>query len=1035
MTVSTSDVDRDQAALTFAEQRVWLAEQARTGPAGQPTTVGFRAVGAPDEPALRTALTALVRRHPALRLRFPWTAHGPRRVLADTVTVPVTRIDGRSAGDRDGDAVRALVGELAAVPFDLADGPLLRAALVDRPAGERPDDHLVLLAVHGIAADAASAHVLRRDLAEYYAAGRRGRLDVPSEPIAPPSGPEPAVSPARSAAVANRLAELSSTQLPLDRVRPLRRTWAARVLRRQLDPALVDRLAGRLGADASRAVLVAALGAVLTRYTGRDEVVLGMLHPRRSGGESVVGCRTNPVVLRMPTNGDPSFSGLVARATAALRAADAESDVPFDDVLAALGARRHLDRHPLFDITVRCDVPHDLVEGTPIDADPGTLWCDLDVALVLPPGGSPELMLTYAAELFDTDRIDRLGRHLERLLRSASAQPDARISRLPVLGADEHDVVVRRWNATAADYRLDDVCLHELVERRAAARPDAPALRFAGETTTYRQLNERANRLGGYLRRLGAGPETIVGVLLERSPDLPVAVLAILKAGAAYVPLDPDHPADRLAYLADDAGCELVVTITALAGKLSDEVVPICLDEPAIVRGVTALPAENLPRTVRPDNLAYVLYTSGSTGRPKGTLVEHRSVVNLVEYCRRAYDMGPHDRVMQFASPCFDVSVFDIFATLGNGATLVQAPRTVLLDPHALTALLRRERVTFSELPPAVAELLDPAELPDLRMANIGGEALPGHVADRFQAPHRTVHNTYGPTEVTVTSTDYRCPPGLGDDSPPIGAAIANLQAYVVDRFGDPVPVGVPGELLMGGIGVARGYHRRPGLTARLFVPDPFGPPGARVYRTGDLVRWRRDGVLEFLGRIDTQIQVNGQRVEPGEVEAALREHPAVASAVVDLFGVAGDRTLVGFVVPVAGTAAPTTAQMRTHLRDRLPSGLVPSRVIGLDAVPLTLNGKVDRRRLREILEREGVDEVTGSPTLARVAALWADVLGVPPDGVDVRGDLFASGDPVRVAVLRERLRAEFDADVSWPVLLAEPTVAALAAVVATGTS
>ncbi|MFJ9862931.1 amino acid adenylation domain-containing protein [Streptomyces sp. NPDC101165] len=518
-------------------------------------------------------------------------------------------------------------------------------------------------------------------------------------------------------------------------------------------------------------------------------------------------------------------------------------------------------------------------------------------------------------------------------------------------GATEHS----RWNDTTEDYAdTAGLCVHQAFERWVALRPGLAACRFEGEELSYLELDRRANRLARHLHRLGIGPETVVGVLLDRGLDLPVTLLGILKSGAAYLPLDIQHPASRLAYMVQDAGCQIVVTTSGPADRLPEDVLPVCLDDPAIAAALAAQSGDDPHYRVLPDHLAYLLYTSGSTGAPKGTLVQHRSVVNMTEYCRRAYRLEPPDRILQFANPCFDVSVFDFFAALCNGITLVQGARLTLLDPRALTALIRDERVTVMDIPPAVARLLDPAGLPDLRMANIGGEALPGELADRFQAPHRQVHNTYGPTEVTVTSTDYLCPPGLCESRPPIGGPIANLQAHVVDEAGRQVPVGVAGELLMGGVGVARGYHGRPALTAEKFLPDPYGPPGARLYRTGDLVRRRADGNIEFLDRIDTQLKVNGHRVEPGEIEAALESHPCVGAAVVDLTGDGADHTLVAFLAPSDGDDTPSITEIRAHLRPLLPSYMIPGRIVPLDAVPLTANGKVDRARLRDLATDRG---------------------------------------------------------------------------------
>ncbi|MEV8341946.1 non-ribosomal peptide synthetase [Streptomyces niveus] len=507
------------------------------------------------------------------------------------------------------------------------------------------------------------------------------------------------------------------------------------------------------------------------------------------------------------------------------------------------------------------------------------------------------------------------------------------------------------WNDTVREYgEVADLCVHQVFERWAEERPTLAASRFEGRQLSYAELNARANQLARHLNRLGVGRESVVGVLLDRGLDLPVALLGILKAGAGYLPMDVLHPRSRLEYLVRDAACEVVVTAGDAYDRLPDDVLPVRLDDASVAAALMAQPEDDPGFPVHPDNLAYLLYTSGTTGLPKGTLVQHRSVVNLAEYCRREYRLEPPDRILQFANPSFDVSVFDFFAAWCNGVTLVQGSRLTLLDPRALTALIRDEKVTVMDIPPAVARLLDPAGLPDLRAAHIGGEALAGELADRFQAPHRKVRNTYGPTEVTVTSTEYLCPPGMGDALPPIGRPIENLTAHVVDERGNPVLVGEPGELLMGGVGVARGYHGRPALTAERFVPDPYGPPGARLYHTGDLVRRRPDGHLEFLDRVDTQLKVNGHRVEPGEIEAVLRRHPAVREAVVDLVGSGEDPTLVAFLVVAGDGDSPTTEEVRAHARPHLPTYMIPARTVAVEELPLTANGKVDRRKLRDLV-------------------------------------------------------------------------------------
>jgi amino acid adenylation domain-containing protein len=499
--------------------------------------------------------------------------------------------------------------------------------------------------------------------------------------------------------------------------------------------------------------------------------------------------------------------------------------------------------------------------------------------------------------------------------------------------------------------RATGQCLHDLIAPWSAATPEALAVRCGGAELTYAGLDQASGRLASYLRQLEAGPDRIVGVLIEPGPALLTAIAAIIRAGAAYLPLDPAYPARRIAYLVGDAGCELVVTTRGLAERLQDAVLPVCPDDPLIAATLARLPAaDDTPGAVaRPDNLAYVIYTSGSTGAPKGTLVPHRGAVSLVRHAHDAYGIGPGDRVLQFASICFDVSVSDIFGTLANGATLVCASRATLVDPLALTMLMQAEEITVADLPPAMLPLLDPADLPRLRLLHVGGEALTHAQAVRWCTAGRTVYHRYGPTEATVCCAEHRVAAGGGTAAPPIGRALPGVRLGVVDGAGRPVADGIAGELTVGGVGVSRGYLGRPGLTAARFAPDPDGPAGGRRYLTGDLARRHPDGELEFLGRVDAQIKVSGHRIEPGEIEAALAAHPAIRLVAVDRYPAADGHALIAFIVSQPGVAAPGVPEVYRHLRGTLPPYMIPDRVRVLGELPLTANGKVDRQALRDL--------------------------------------------------------------------------------------
>ncbi|WP_433374831.1 non-ribosomal peptide synthetase [Streptosporangium sp. CA-115845] len=509
--------------------------------------------------------------------------------------------------------------------------------------------------------------------------------------------------------------------------------------------------------------------------------------------------------------------------------------------------------------------------------------------------------------------------------------------------AEDKDLMLREWNAPAVR-RQGSPLLHQLVEKWAETDPSAVAMRFDGEEMSYAALVAAADRVAGELRTsFGVKPDAVVGLLLERGLELPVAMLAVLKAGGAWLPLDPLHPPERIAGQLADAGAIGVVTTAELAGSLPPSTPTLCLDKNS---GRPSTPVPPVAEERHPDDLAYVIYTSGSTGRPKGVMISHRSAAEFVLNARELFRLRPTDRVLQFANPAFDVSVFDFFATLGSGATVVGAPRELLLDIDALQELMEKEHITVADLPPAVLRLLDPEPLTDLRALFVGLEAFPASLVNRWRTSEREFHNGYGPTEATVACVDYTCPSEPLDASPPIGRAMPNHRCYVLDETFELVPIGVPGELFLAGTGLARGYLGRPDLTAERFLPDPFSTAGERMYRTGDVVRWRPDGQLEFLGRTDRQVKIRGHRVELGEVEHALRECAGVSEGAAVVQDLGSPRAvLVAYVIAAPG-AAPGSAAIRAQLTDRLPPYMVPSTVLFLDRFPLTASGKIDHARL-----------------------------------------------------------------------------------------
>ncbi|MET7638019.1 amino acid adenylation domain-containing protein [Streptomyces sp. NPDC005438] len=1022
--------------LSFTQQRLWFLN---TWSQGQPVynaPLVTRLRARLDVDAFQRALTGLTERHEVLRTRYP-EQHGVAYQHVDPVApVPLPVIDLSGSDDQE-NAARAYILDEIRHGFVLAEEHAMRASLV-RLAD---DEHILVLAMHHIATDGWSTDILVRELIELYQARTENR---------PPLLPDLPVQYADYAVWQRghltgevlerqlgywreRLADLPTLDFPADRSRPAVPTRAGAVLEEMLPSDLQEDLHKLALAERATplTVALAAFTALMSRYTGQDDIVLGSIFSGRTRPEieNLIGFLSNTLVLRTSTEGDPDFRELLRRTGETVMGAHFHQDLPFGTLVDELAPERDPSRNPLFQVcfTMQHAAPASGrvgdIEARMYPTDPGTARFDLAVQLTEVPGEGLRLWAEYSTELFDEDRIQRLFGHYTRVLRAVAEDPSLRVSALPLLTDEERERLLRSWNDTARDFGTADLCLHQLFERAADRTPEAAALTFEGEALTYRELDERANRLAAVLRERGVVPDTVVGVLAERGPALPLAFLAILKAGGAYLPLDPDHPDARRRTLLADASARLVVTTGDLATSLPEEVTAVLADAPELTTG----PAPRLPSAAGPGDLAYVIFTSGSTGRPKGVAVEHRSIVNFARGITDLFDMGPGDRVLQFANPSFDVSLFDFFGALTSGATLVQAPRRTLLDPQALAALLAEERITVTDLPPAVLGLLDPERLPDLRTLFVGLEAFPGELVNRWNTEGRQFHNGYGPTEATVACINYACPHVPHDTMPPIGTPLPNYQAHVVDRHDSLVPVGVPGELLVGGVGVARGYLGGSDLTERKFVPDPFGGDGERLYRTGDLVVRRPDGNLVFLGRVDNQIKIRGLRIEPGEIEQALTGQPDVGEAVVVAHGQGGGARLIAYVTAAPGTE-PDTGDLLRRLGVELPAHLVPSVVVPLPELPRAASGKLDRKRLPEPTAHTTATafEAPSTPTQLAVAEIWTDLLGT--DGFGVHDSFFAvGGNSLKITQFGARVRDRFGVELELRDLFVNSTLGELA--------
>ncbi|MFF3444290.1 amino acid adenylation domain-containing protein [Streptosporangium sp. NPDC002721] len=975
--------------LSPVQEPLWFMEHFNPGTSTYTIPVAVRLRGPLDVDRLRDLLGALTDRHESLRHRFPATEDGRPAVHV----VPAAPVPLRLAEAATDAEAAELIGAESAEPLDLAEGPLLRATLIRIT----DDEHVLALFVHHIAADGQSTQLLFADLLALY------RGEAPAAP-AVRYGDFALWQRERSferelAFWRGELAGLPRAELPSDRPRPPRLTFDGASHVHRLDPELVTALTG-LGAErgATRFMtLLAAFQVLLARYCGRDDLAVGtpVAGRTRDGLDDVVGMFVNTLVLRARLDGDPGFADLVTRTRDVVVDALDHQELPFTRLVDALDVPRDPSRQPLadalfsmHDFSVPANAAGDLA-AEDFTMAPGSARYDIELYLVPAADGGMTATFTYRTALFDAVTVERMAGHLENLLRDAVARPGVPVSELEPLGEAERRLLTEEWNATAADFP-SGATLHGLVEAQVARTPDAPAVTFGGESLTYRELDERAAGVARVLRGSGAGPGALVAVCAERSAELVTGLLGVLKTGAAYVPLDPDYPADRLAFMLSDAGAAVVLTQRHLADRLSGHgATVLALDDPA----VWAVSEDVQGSAGEPGTAAYMIYTSGSTGRPKGVPNSHRGIVNRLDWMQKRYGLTSDDVVLQKTPAGFDVSVWEFFWPLMTGARMVLAEPGGHRDPAYLRELVASEGVTTTHFVPSMLGIFlaedGVGDLTSLRRVICSGEELPVDLALRCLAtlPGAELHNLYGPTEAAIDVSSWHCTAEAlaGRTSVPIGAPIQNITLHVLGPHRRPVPVGVPGELHIGGVGVALGYHRRPELTAERFLA--LGDD--RVYRTGDAARWLPDGTIEFLGRLDDQVKLHGLRIELGEIEVALRERAGVRdAAVIVREDVPGDRRLVAYLV---ADEPPESARVRAALGGTLPDHMVPSMFVTLDALPLTPNGKLDRRAL-PAPESPGAAEYVEPENDAEraIAAVWEQVLSV--ERVGAHDDFFDLG-------------------------------------------
>ncbi|MET0399298.1 MAG: amino acid adenylation domain-containing protein, partial [Longimicrobiaceae bacterium] len=1042
--------------VSFAQQRLWFLDRLEPGSSAYNLVSAARLDGALRVDVLERALAEIVRRHGALRTVFATLGGEPVQVVAPAAAGPRIRVEELSGPEEERRArIDALVAAEGRLPFDLARGPLLRVTLLRSGA----EQHVLLVAMHHVVTDGWSMGVFFGELWTLYGAFLEGRLS----PL-----PELAVQYADYAvwqrkqltgeALDAQLAFWREAldgappllELPIDRPRPAAR---ARRPGARLGFALDAELAAalrELGRGEGATLFMTALASfqlLLSRYAGEEDVVVGtpIAGRTRPELEPLVGVFVNTLAIRARMGGDPTFRELLRRTREAVLGAFGHQDVPFERLVEELRVERSLSHTPLFQVMFTLQSapgrPPELpgLQQTMLQSPAESARFDLELGLAEHPGGLRG-GFAYDADLFDAATVERMAGHLRTVFRAVAADPDARLSRVPLLGEGERRSLLAEASGTPRRY--PDALVHELVVEQASRTPGAVAVRSGGAALTYGELARRSARLAERLVERGVGPESRVGLCVERSPEMLVGVLGILRAGGAYVPLDPAYPAERLRFVLDDAGISLVVATAAGAAALPGFRGEVVAPDAARGEGNGSGDDGALPHPPSPGNAAYLVYTSGSTGTPKGVVVEHRGLAGTLLAAREEFGLGGCDVAVVLASYAFDIWGFEALAPLLAGGTVRVLPADDVLDVQRLVAELEGAGVLHAVpalMRQVVAEVRASGRgtLPRLRLAFVGGDAVPPDLLDEMREvfPAAAVRVLYGPTEATILATSHLVGGGGRVERSVLGAPLGEARAYVLDPHREPVPPGVAGELYVGGRGVARGYHGRPELTAERFVPDPFGGGtmgGARLYRTGDRARRLADGTLEFLGRTDAQVKIRGFRIEPGEVEAALAAHPSVgAAAVVAREDAPGERRLVGYAAPDPEAPPVGAGELRAWLRERLPEHMVPGEVVLLERLPLTPTGKVDRGALsapeRPLAELEEALGLLRTPTEEVVAAAWADVLRLPRVGSGE--NFFALGGHSLLATqVVSRLRAAFGVDVPVRALFEAPTVAELAA-------
>jgi amino acid adenylation domain-containing protein len=1039
------------APLSFAQERLWFLEQLEPGSAVYNICRAFRLSGNLNIAKLEASLAEILRRHEILRSQICATDARPMQITAAPPEFKLHFSDLRllTRVELD-DEIRGRISAEGERQFDFSVGVFLRAVLLQI----RNDEHILILTTHHIVSDAWSMGILTKEVWTLYDAYANGKPSPLQElPVQYADYAFWQREWLQGKALESQLSywreqlkDLPILNLPTDHPRPVKQSFRGARQSLSLSESLtkaVNELSGREGVTQFM-TLLAAFQVLLYRYSGQEDVVIGLPIANRNRAETqeLIGFFVNTLVLRADLSEKPTFKKLLQRVRNVCLQAYAHQDLPFEKLVEELRPDRDLSRNPLFQVMfVLQNTPRPFQQPVGlsierIDALPATSLFDLSLYL-REREGKLIGFFEYNTDLFEPSTIERMIGHFLKLLEGIVADPEQPISTMPLLTEAERYQLLVEWNNTETEYPKN-VCIHGLFEAQAAKNPESIALEFEGKQLTYGELNRRANQLAHYLRRLGIGPEKLVGICIERSMEMVIGLLGILKAGGAYIPLDPSYPRERLAFMLDDSQASVLLTSERIVEgfKMQDDESPSSILDPQMKLlcldthwEVIALESEQNTRSeVKPDNLAYVIYTSGSTGQPKGVAIEHRNTTALLHWARSVFTPEELSGVLASTSICFDLSIFELFVPLSWGGKVILVENVLRLPSSA-----GRHQVTLiNTVPSAMTELLKINGLPEsLRTVNLAGEPLRSDLVEQIYGGSNVnkVYDLYGPSE-TTTYTTFTL--RASNQPATIGRPIANSRIYILDGSLEPVPVGVTGEIFIGGAGVARGYLNRSQLTAEMFIADLFrGGQGGKLYRTGDRGRYLPDGNIEFIGRMDNQVKIRGYRIELGEIEAILTKHPTVKDCVV----VASEReahsgrNLVGYIVPREHSVL-SGSELRKYLKEKLPEYMIPSSFVVLEALPLIPNGKVDRNTLplpdgtRPPLTGEFASPRTEIEEL--IAQTWREVLKI--ENVGIYDNFFELGGHSLLATqIVARLQEAFNKDVPLRVLFDAPTIAELA--------